>query len=562
MTEGPYWRDRGVSPRAFKADRGMDRGYTQNITLMERARRYISNAGQGGVERGGLMVVPPIDRSGEETVQKGMEAARNALSDCNVLVVGFGRTGRSAARFLRRCGANVTVTDRGPEDSFEGVEEFRELNVDFELGVEEPSDECMESTNILLVSPGVPLSTTFIQEARERGLQVMGDIELASRFISVPVVAVTGTNGKTTTTELIGAILKGSDRDVFVGGNIGTPVFDYFEEGSSYEAALLEVSSYQLESVERFKPAVGVLLNVTDDHMDRYPSFKEYGETKLKIFGRQGEGDTALINIGDPFIERLYKASRSEAGGGLLKKIKGKGTKAGTVPEGAFFGGHTVPFSATGEKVKGGIYLRGTEIVYGKESYPTEGLPLKGRHNIENMMAAIGTARAMGIESDSILEVLRGFQGLPHRMEFVKSYAGVDYINDSKSTNVGSLKAALDSMATEPEEGEEGGKRLILIAGGMAKDGDFAPLEGVVRERVKVLILIGEDRTKLALEMGGGTETVTCRTMREAVREAKRYASEGDRVLLSPGCASFDMYNDYRDRGDEFKRIVVELTEG
>lgn len=449
------------------------------------------------------------------------------LSGRRALVVGLGRTGVAAARFLKRCGAVVTATDIRPESGLRGTEDLKRLGVRIEAGGH--VKESFFGSDLILVSPGVPSTMELLREARDRGVEVMSDIELLYRSMDVPVLAVTGTNGKSTTTALLSEVLRRDGRRVFVGGNIGIPVTEYFDSEEGYDWCVLEISSFQLETVSTFRPHVAVLLNVTHDHLDRYENFDDYAATKLSIFSNQGPADYAVVNSADPVI-------------------------AAAMEEGAFRA-TIVPFTAYDGSCDG-LYLDGDRVVVNgpfkkKESYPLEGVPLTGIHNIENIMAVIAAARAVGVERDKLLDAIRGFKGLPHRMEFVREVAGVRYINDSKSTNTGSLFRALESMPN--------GRGVVLIAGGRDKGGDYGFLKDLVREKVRLLVAMGESRTKLADTFAHVTDTVQAADLEDAVRIASASAGPGDTVLFSPACSSFDMFTDFRERGERFRGLVEAL---
>jgi UDP-N-acetylmuramoylalanine--D-glutamate ligase len=356
-------------------------------------------------------------------------------------------------------------------------------------------------------------------------VEIISDIELAYRFIDAPIVAVAGTNGKSTTTALIGKILESSGKKVFVGGNIGSPVIEYMEEEGA-DWCVLEVSSFHLEAIKDFRPQIGVLLNITEDHLDRYVDFEHYAETKLKLFGNQSGEDYAVVNVGDPVI-----ADAISRGG---------------------FKGEVIPFRTSGG-LKDGLFLSGTDIVCvsgdSEVVYNTEGFKLTGLHNIENIMATIACAMIVGIPMDSAIEAIKGFEGLPHRMEFIREVNGVRYVNDSKGTNVGALGKALEGS----------GRNIVLIAGGKDKGGDYRPLKELVREKVKLLVLIGQARFKMKEAIGEATETVLAGGLEEAVGIARKRAEPGDTVLLCPACSSFDMFKNFEERGQVFRSLVETL---
>ena len=452
------------------------------------------------------------------------ERAKRLFSGRNVVVMGLGRTGRSVSLFLRRCGADVIATDILPLEGIEGVDGLSSMGIRIEAGGHR--EDSLERADLVVVSPGIPLEHPFVQSARRRGIEITGELELATSLVDIPIVAVTGTNGKTTTTTLIGEVMKRAGRRVFVCGNIGRPAVEYFEGGEPADVMVIEVSSFNLETIKTFHPTVAVLLNITEDHMDRYTGFEEYKRVKFRIFDNQEEGDRAIVNTGDPSIKEVV--SRNPLKAGIL------------------------PFTSTGT-LREGIYLEGDTMVclseaYGREEYPLGDIKLKGIHNIENMMATVATARCMGIGREIILDTINNFTGLPHRMELVRSVNGIEYINDSKATNVGALVSALRGIKGQ----------VVLIAGGKDKGIDYTPLGEVVRRRVKTLVLMGEARERIR-EACRGVDCVLVDSMEEAVGVASQRAERGDTVLLSPACSSFDMFRDYRHRGDVFRRLVERI---
>ncbi len=454
----------------------------------------------------------------------GLKGAKEALAGRKAVVVGLASTGVSAARFLAKCGASVIATDMRP------LEEIPEAVVlkDAGVGIKAGGHEGISFTGgeLVVVSPGVPSGSPLLKSARENGAEVISDIELAYRFIDAPVLAVAGTNGKTTTTTLLGEVLKDAGNRVFVGGNIGTPAIEYVENGVAADFCVLEISSFHLETTDTFNPHVGILLNITEDHLDRYRDFTHYAGTKFRLFENQKKGDYAVVNVNDPVI-----AERS---------LRGLG------------GGTVVPFTVWGTLTEG-LYYTGEEIVYrrsgAEELYPVRDFRLKGVHNIENMMAVIAAARLSGVSREVILKTFSGFKGLAHRMELVRVLDGVTYIDDSKGTNVGALVMALKGTETP----------IVLIAGGKDKGGDYGVLSDLVREKVRLLVLIGEARFKIKEALGGLTDTVMAGSLEEAVRISRGRAVDGDTVLLCPACSSFDMFRSYKERGDLFKAFVGAL---
>lgn len=446
------------------------------------------------------------------------------LKDKKALVVGLGRTGFATARFLVDKGAQVTVTDSREGAFIDGLDSLAEMGVAVECGSH--NMESFLASDLIVVSPGVPYGLRHLREAREGGVATMSEIELASSFIDIPIVAVTGTNGKTTTTTLLGEIFAEEGKDVFVGGNIGTPLVEYLLSGRRGSAVILEVSSFQLEGIERFRPQVALLLNITEDHLDRHYTMDDYCDVKFRLFENQRESDVAIVNGDDPLI-------MSRMGDGKVSS-------------------RALTFSLTG-RAGADIILSGDDIIYGgeegEERYPTGSFKLKGRHNLENIMAAIVAARQSGISRESIVKAVESFNGLPHRMEAVREVGGVCYYNDSKGTNMGALLKSL--------EGVEG--PVILIAGGKDKGGEYSVLKGAAAGKIKLLILIGEAKEKMRAAVGGAVEIVMADSLEEAVEIASSRCAPGDTVLLSPACSSFDMFNNFEERGEQFKRLVHNL---
>ena len=440
-----------------------------------------------------------------------------------VLVVGMARTGIATAKFLKAKGSLVTTTEVRPEEEMkEAVEELRGMGVSAEWGGHRT--ETFLRQDIVVVSPGVDLNIGPIQKAIRHGVRVISEIELACHFIHVPIIAVTGTNGKTTTTLLIGEMLKEDGRKAGVGGNVGEPLILFTDGRDRWEVLVAEISSFQLEAVEDFRPRISVLLNITEDHLDRYPSYDQYIEAKVRIFANQNSGDLAILNRDDPMVMRFKEKVKART---LFFSLKEK------LDQGASSDGRTISLRL-GEN---------------GEEYSLAKTPLKGIHNVENMMAALVAARSFGCSKRAVQAVLNRFKGLEHRVEFVREIGGVRFYNDSKGTNVGSVIKSLQSFS-EP---------VILIAGGKDKNGDLSPLEEWIQKRVKHLILIGEAKERMNRELGGLTDTILAKTMEEAVFLAREKAKAGEVVLLSPACSSFDMFKDYKERGKVFKEAVHRL---
>ena len=445
------------------------------------------------------------------------------LKGKKVLVVGLARTGIATAKFLKAKGSLVTATEVKPKEEMkEAVQALKGMDISIEWGGHQI--ETFLKQDIIVVSPGVDLNIEPIQKAIKQGVRVVSEIELAYHFIHVPIIAVTGTNGKTTTTLLVGEMLKEDGRKVGVGGNVGEPLILFADGKDRWEVLVVEISSFQLEAIKDFRPRISVLLNITEDHLDRYPRYDDYIEAKVRVFANQNSGDLAVLNRDDPIVMQLREKVKAKK---VLFSLKEK------LGEGAFSNGQTI-FLRLGEK---------------GEEYSIAKTPLKGIHNVENMMAALTTARIFGCSKKSIQTVLDRFKGLEHRLEFVREVGGVRFFNDSKGTNVGSVVKSLQSFS-EP---------VTLIAGGKDKNGDLSPLKELIRKRVKHLILIGEARERMNCELGGLTDTVMAKTMEEAVVLARQKAKGGEVVLLSPACSSFDMFKDYKERGKVFKEAVKRL---
>jgi UDP-N-acetylmuramoylalanine--D-glutamate ligase len=445
------------------------------------------------------------------------------LNGRKVLVVGLARTGLATAKFLKAKGSIVSTTEAKPKEEMrEAIKELERMDIQMEWGGHQT--ETFLKPDLIVLSPGVDLSIEPIQKALQKGVRVISELELAYHFIQVPIIAVTGTNGKTTTTLLIGEMLREDGRKVGVGGNVGDPLILFANGENRWDVLVVEVSSFQLEAIEDFRPRLSVLLNITEDHLDRYPQFADYIEAKVRIFANQNSEDMAVLNKDDPIVMKF---------GERVKAKRVFFSLSGRLDEGAFSNSRSI------------ILRLGAK----EEDYSLAKTPLKGIHNVENMMAALTTARLFGCSKRAIEAVLNRFEGLEHRLEFVREIEGVRYYNDSKGTNVGSVVKSLQSFS-EP---------VILIAGGKDKNGDLSPLRELIRSRVKQLILIGEAKERMGRELRGVTSTAMTTTLEDAVLLAYQTAKRGDMVLLSPACSSFDMFKDYKERGKVFKEAVARL---
>ncbi|MFQ5479910.1 MAG: UDP-N-acetylmuramoyl-L-alanine--D-glutamate ligase [Thermodesulfobacteriota bacterium] len=450
------------------------------------------------------------------------------LAGRKVLVVGLGVTGFSVARFLVKHGAVVRGTDIRDEERLTGAEDLKEMGLAISAGGFKRCD--FLSAELIVISPGIAASNPLLSEAREKGIEVIGDLELASRFMDVPIIAIAGTNGKSTVTSLIGEILEASGRSVFVGGNIGTPVCDYFLKEVRAEICVLEVSSFQLESIVTFSPHIALLLNITEDHLERYSGFAEYAAVKFRVFDNQKSGDFAVVNAADAVIDKETLGEAAQRHGEALY----------------------LPFNRSNGA---GIYYEGKNIVFAfegrRETYCVEAPGLKGAHNMENAMAAVAALRLSGVSREDVSEGLRSFKGLRHRMELIGERGGVSFVDDSKGTNTGALLMALKSTPAP----------VILIAGGRDKHGDYGVLNALMADKVRLLLALGEAGGRLSEAFTGIVEVRKVSSMEEAVETAAAEARPGETVLLSPACSSFDMFRDFKERGDRFAALVRALPE-
>jgi UDP-N-acetylmuramoylalanine--D-glutamate ligase len=461
-----------------------------------------------------------------KTVKRKEKQRPVDLSGMRILVVGLARTGMAVARFLTDRGARVTGLDsRGREVLEKESPELQQLEMDFyDLNREH---KVLARADLIVLSPGVPPDIEPLVRLRQRNIPIVSEIELASWYLRTPIIAVTGTNGKTTTTLLISQMLQKGGKQVSVGGNIGNPMINLVDQTEKRDMVVVELSSFQLEAIREFRPFVGVLLNITEDHLDRYPTFDAYVEAKSRIFLNQNGSDLAVLNAADTCVKRAAKACKARR---IYFNVTNKTT------DGAFFNGRH-------------IVVRGS---HGVEIYDPKKSRLFGIHNVENMMAAIVTARFCGSPQEVVQEIIETFDGLDHRLEFVGEVEGIRYFNDSKGTNVGAVMRSLEAFSGP----------VILIAGGKDKGGDYSPLRTPIGERVKHLVLTGEAKTRMSRELGGVVPLTLTDSLRAAVEKAHALARRGDTVLLSPACSSYDMFRDYVERGNTFKTLVQGLTHG
>jgi UDP-N-acetylmuramoylalanine--D-glutamate ligase len=448
------------------------------------------------------------------------------LKNKRVLVVGLGKSGLSAAMFLRAQGARVTVSDTRSAVALE-----KEIPALLEAGIMVESGGhgllTFRRQDLIVVSPGVPMDTPEVKQVVAFGLPVIGELELASRYLQGRVVAITGSNGKTTTTTLVGKIFANAGLATLVGGNIGLPVIDLVAKSTESTVSVLEVSSFQLETVEEFHPWIAVILNITPDHLDRHGSFEIYAAAKERIFARQDTNDFLVLNADDRVTQMSAARAKSQV-------FWFSGTKA--VRRGAFVRDGVIVWI---EK-EGGV----TEPVM-----PVAEIPLKGAHNVENVLAAVCTARLAKIPAESVRTSVAGFRAVEHRLELVRKFNEVEYYNDSKATNVDAAMKAVASFS--------GGIHLIL--GGKDKDSDYGTMADLLKKRVKIVYTVGSAAEKIERQLHGVVKMVAAQTIEAAVAKAAKAAAPGDVVLLSPACSSFDQFENYEHRGRVFRQSVMEL---
>jgi UDP-N-acetylmuramoylalanine--D-glutamate ligase len=441
------------------------------------------------------------------------------IADKRFLVIGAGKTGQSVAAFLVRQRGKVHVVERSA-----AALERATLPATVTADVNDAGEHLLDEVDVVIPSPGVARSHVLLRRALVRGIPIMSEIELAARVLTCPLLAVTGTNGKSTTTTLLGAMVRAAGTRVFVGGNLGTPLIDAAGVEPEYEAAVVEVSSFQLEWVSTLRPRIAVMLNLTPDHLDRYAGMDEYGRAKAAMLAAQLPGDVAVLNRDDPWVWDQRRHTRAAA---------------------ISFGQEPVEF---------GSFISGETLIYcGPEPTPRRfslhAVSLQGAHNRENMMAAATAAAIWGVPDAAIQRALEDTRGLPHRLEFVRERAGVRFFDDSKGTNVGAMEKSVASF----------GGGVVLLAGGYDKGGDFSVLIPLLRTHVKHLVLFGAAAPKIHAQLHDAVPSSLAANLAEAVRLAAGTARCGDTVLLSPGCASFDEFTDYGARGRRFRELVEAL---
>ncbi len=445
------------------------------------------------------------------------------LAGKKIVVIGMGKTGIATTVFLGSRGASVVVIDEKPQR--EWGDAFQQLAGPLWLTVGNYDVTALAGVDLVVPSPGIPPHHEILLAAQEKNIPIISEIELAYRFIQVPIIAVTGTNGKTTTTTLLGQILAHAGKKVFVGGNIGNPLIEYAASLQADDFIVAEISSFQLQWIKTFRPHAAILLNITCDHVNYHGSFAAYRRVKARLFEHQSQSDLAILNAEDDALEGLAPSIRAQV----------------------------IPFSSK-RKLKAGIFLQDNFIVYSKpdgdeECYPLSMIHLPGLHNVENIMAAVAAARFCGCSPESIVEAVSNFRGLSHRIEFAGEKHSVKFYDDSKGTNVDAVLRALQTFSAP----------VILLLGGRDKDGNFEALQPQLRARTKEVVLFGEARDRIQPQIGDHVPVSKEITLKAAVEHAYRDARPGDVVLLSPGCASFDEFANYKERGNYFKEVVGNL---
>jgi UDP-N-acetylmuramoylalanine--D-glutamate ligase len=473
----------------------------------------------------------------------------------SAVIVGLGRTGLSCARHLRSLGWRIAITDTRPKPP--ELERLREQYPDVPVSVGGLDVKLLEDVVCVVASPGVSLKEPFFLEAAARGLEIVGDIEIFAREVNAPVVGITGTNGKSTVTTLVGRMAHRAGIKARVGGNLGEPALDLLAaahaDPTSTQLYVLELSSFQLDTTTSLGLRAATVLNVTPDHLDRYSSVGEYADAKARIFARC---DTAVINLDDPLVVAMPRPGQRTLGFSLRASI---GADYACIAERGLRPEMGQPFRpATGPGKRRDFCPPDVATANGDWWLTRRGEPLmkvsamkiKGLHNAANALAALALGEALGLPMQAMLAELAEFHGLPHRSQWVADVHGVSYVNDSKGTNVGATLAAVGGMKGP----------LVMIAGGDGKNQDFAPLADAFRGKVRHTVLLGRDAPAIALALQGVCTLELCGTMEEAVRAAARAAKPGDIVLLSPACASLDMFRDYTHRGAVFSQAVKELA--
>jgi UDP-N-acetylmuramoylalanine--D-glutamate ligase len=459
-----------------------------------------------------------------------VEKAVMDVAGRRALVVGLGKSGVAACRLLASRGARVAAADGKPEAELgDALAQLSGVALEklFAGGI---GDEALAGRDLIVVSPGVPLALPVLSRAAARGVELIGEAELASRFIREPILGITGTNGKSTTTALTGHLLAAAGSKVFVGGNLGDALCNRVLAGGALDATVAELSSFQLEAVASLRCAAACVLNVTPDHLDRYPSIEAYAEAKARIFAFQREGDTAVLNLRDPRV-RAMRTSPSVVRSGFDSAPAG-------APKLAAADGTAVAGALSGPRA----------LRVGASTFELRAKTLRGAHNAENALGALLLLLALqpSAPPEQLQRGLDSYPGLPHRLEPVRVLEGVEWVNDSKATNVDSVEKSLGAF-------EQG---VILMMGGRGKGAPYAPLRPLFPGRVKALLTIGEEQARIAAELGDLAPVTACGDLPAACALARKLAARGDTVLLSPACASYDQFRNFEDRGDQFKHLV------
>ena len=447
------------------------------------------------------------------------------LNNKRVLVVGLGKSGVASALFLKSRGARVTVSDSKPESELRNeILILLEHGITVETGGH--GDRTFRGQDLIVLSPGVPVDAPQLVQARNLGEPVIGEIELAAQCLAGPIAAITGANGKTTTTALAGEIIAAGKFSTLVGGNIGTPAISLVDQAGPATWTVLEVSSFQLETIAEFRPRIAVILNITPDHLDRHKTFVNYVGAKARVFENQRADDFSILNADEPTTAGLADRTRAQ-----------------------------LFWFSRNKEIEKGAFARGTHIYFRdghseREIMPLADVPLKGAHNLENVLAGVSIGILVGCQPEQIRQAVRNFKAVEHRLEFVAKVAGVDYYNDSKATNVDATVKALESFPAN----------IHLILGGKDKGSDYTVLTDLLRQRVKRVYTIGAAAGKIESQIQGAAEVEHAETLENAVRRASESAVAGDVILLAPACASFDQFQNYEHRGRVFKETVQSLA--
>ena len=455
-----------------------------------------------------------------------------------VLVVGLGKSGVASALFLASRGALVTVSDAKREDQLRGeIPALLDRGITVETG--KHGERTFSNQDLIVVSPGVPSGLPALQHARTLGIPIIGEIELTACFLEGKIIAITGSNGKTTTTTLTGEIIASGGRKTLVGGNIGTPAITFVDQSSPDTWVVLEISSFQLETIESFHPHIAAVLNLTPDHLDRHGSMEAYIAAKARIFENQKAGDYAVLNFDHEATRQLAEGIKPELNPALLWF-----SRKHEVERGAFVKEGVIVVRGVASP---GVAPPNQEAV---EIMPLSEIALKGAHNVENVLAAVAIGMAAGVEPAAIRRAVKDFRAVEHRLEYVATLRGVQYYNDSKATNVDATIKALESFPSN----------VHLILGGRDKDNDYSGLKPRLAARVKQVYTIGEAAAKIESQIGGAAPVRSVQTLEAAVRQAAELAASGDIVLLAPACASYDQFSSYEHRGRVFKELVQSLA--